>query len=161
MSEDTQKQKRPKRLRSSPLDVFTVFVLVLCVAGLVVRAVIGKEGVLPKGAPDTEYYEVEFIVTGIKKTYAESISEGDVLYTEEGEVFGKIDRVISVLPSGNGADPAEEPWEVRALAHAEGYYSEYGFLINGKVYASPNCELTLHTEKMTVPVTVTGIEKAE
>ena len=156
MSEETKKKTRK---RSSPLDVFTAFVLVLCVAGLIVRAVIGKDGVLPSGAPDTAQYEVEFSITDVKKSLAESVSEGDVLYTEDGEVFGKIDRVISVLPSGSGDDPAGEPWEVRAIAVCEGYFAEYGFLVNGKIYASPNYELKLHTEKMTVSVTVTDIDK--
>ena len=156
------------RRKISPLDVFVVILVILSIAGLVARAVIGKEGVLPEKEPSMEEHAVGFKISGIKMTDAASLTNGVVLYAEDGSRFGTISAPPTFTPAsvagkGDGApiageNPADADMsDVNGTLMTEGYFTDQGYFVNGKTYASPNWKLTLHTDEMTFTVIITDV----
>lgn len=156
----------------SPLDVFAVLLVILCIAALIARAFIGKEGVIPEGAPETEGFTVRFEVQSQNVSLGNSLSSGDILYAEDGSVFGTVENLRSLpaviyyenekgeYASYNAPENGDSSLrDITVTAEAEGYDVDYGYLIGGKTFASPNYEMTLHTETLTLNVRIIDIVK--
>lgn len=168
-----QKETRERR-RASALDVFVVVIIALCITALIVRVAVGSEGVLPEGAPEKAEYAVTFEIASQKATAGSEITTGEVLYTEDGSVFGTVTSQVSVTPAKiymedddgrivltySGSEGADANLvDIKGTMSAEGYLLDYGFLVGGKVFASPGYEITLHTERVTAKVRILGITK--
>jgi len=157
--------------RVSILDVFVVILLILCVAGLIVRVAVGKDGALPEGAPESGEWAVTFEIPSLKASSGDGFPAGALLYTEDGDIFGTISDQVSVTPAKiytededgrfvltySGSEGDNSLVDIRGTATVEGYEVDYGFFAGGKVLASPGCELTLHTDTATVKARIQDI----
>ncbi len=153
------------------LDVFAVIALLLCLAGLVIRLLTGREGVLPEGAPERGEYAVSFEIA--RHRSGAEFTSGEVFYTEDDSVLGTLADQISVTPAAIWKEDANGNLvlsysssegdgglvDIRGTLTVEGYPVDYGFLAGGKTFIAPNYTLTLHTDKMTADVRVTDIAK--
>lgn len=161
-----------KRGRVSALDVFVVILLVLCVAGLIVRIAVGKEGILPEGAPEKSEWAVGFEVSSLRASSGGDIAAGDVFYTEDGDIFGTVGDQVSVTPAKiftededgklvltySGAEGGDNSLvDIKGTMTVEGYTVDYGFLAGGKTLATPGSELALHTDRATFTVKILDI----
>ena len=165
-----RKEKKNKRI--SALDVFAVFTLLLCLAGLVARLISGRDGVLPEKAPARGEYAVSFEIERRRSTGAE-LASGEIFFAEDDSVFGTLTDQISVTPAAiykenadgtlvltySSAEGDSALVDVRGTLTVEGYPVDYGFLVEGKTFISPNYTLTLHTDKMTADVRITDVAK--
>ncbi len=168
---DREENKQGKRI--SALDIFAALLLILCVAGLVIRLTVGREGVLPEGAPESDDYAVSFEIAGQRSSAGTGLSAGDVFYTEDDAVFGTVTDQISVTPAriyteneegrltlGYSSSEGDSGLvDIRGTMTVVGYPVDYGFLAGGKTYVAPNHTLILHTDKMTVSVRITDVTK--
>ncbi len=163
------KEKKNKRI--SALDVFAVFTLLLCIAGLVARLIAGRDGVLPEKAPERGEYAVSF---EIARTRASSeLTSGEVFYAADDSVFGTLSDQFSVTPAAiykensdgtlvltySSSEGDSALVDIRGTMTVEGYPVDYGFLAGGRTFISPNYTLTLHTDKMTTDVRITDVSK--
>lgn len=163
-----------KDRRVGVLDVFVIILILLCVAGLIVRIAVGRDGVLPEGAPESGEWALSFEISSVRAGVGDGFSVGEVMYTENGEVFGTVSGQVSVTPakiysedeegryilsyaSSDGGDNSMV--DIKGTLTSEGYAVDYGFLVGGKIFASPGSELTLHTEKATCSVKILDIVK--
>ncbi len=164
-----------KRGALTPLDVFMILICVICVAGVAVRAIVGRDASVPAPKPEQTEYAVSFELTGARADATGYFTAGEVLYTEDGEVFGTVRDQVSVTPakifsededgrlvlSYSGADNGDGSLvDIKGTLTLEGFETDYGFLVGGKLYIAPNYELTLHTSKTTANVRITGINPA-
>ncbi|MBR6916862.1 MAG: hypothetical protein IKN38_01640 [Clostridia bacterium] len=162
------------RKRISALDVFVILLMVLCIAGMIVRVSVGREGVMPEGTPKKGSYALSFEISGQRSSLGSELSQGEVFYSEDGKVFGTLTDQVSVTPAKiysvddegkyilgySSSDGGEGGLvDIRGTMTVEGYQVEYGFLAGGKIFASPNERLTLHTDTSTVTVKVTDVAK--
>ena len=164
---DTENRKK----RITALDVFAVFALLLCLAGLVARLVSGRDGVMPEGAPERGEYAVSFEIARLRS--GTELTSGEVFYTADDAVFGTLTDQISVTPAAiykensdgalvlsySSAEGDGGLVDIRGTLTVEGYPVDYGFLADGRTFISPNYTLTLHTDKMTADVRITDIAK--
>ena len=163
--------KENKKRRISTLDVFVAASLILCIAGLVVRLVAGRDGVLPEKAPERGEYAVSFEIE--RRRSGTELTSGEVFYTADDKVFGTLTDQISVTPaviwkenpegelvlSYSSSDGDGGLVDIRGTLTVSGYPVDYGFLVDGGAFISPNYTLTLHTDKMTSEVRITDIAK--
>ncbi len=165
--------KNVKR-RVSALDVFIVVLVLMCIAGVIVRVYVGSEGILPVLDPDISEYAVSFEIKQVKASVGGYLSSGEKLWTESGELFGTVSDNVTVTPAQiffedkdgkyvsvySSADNGDNSLvDIKGSVVTEGYMAEYGFLAGGTTYVAPNYEIDLHTEKATVTVIITGISK--
>lgn len=160
--------------RVSALDIFIVILVLMCIAGVIVRIYVGSEGILPVLDPDIAEYAVSFEVKQAKASISGYLSSGEKLWTENGELFGTVSDNVTVTPAQvfvedkdgkyisvySSADIGDNSLvDIKGSVVTEGYMSDYGFLVGGETYVAPNYEIELHTEKATVTVIITGISK--
>lgn len=156
----------------SPLDVFVIVLLVLCVAGVALRIYVGTDGILPDITKETGEYAVSFEVTGISSAVSTYLAKGEPLYSESGELIGTVREGITVTPAVifvedadgkyvqtySGADNGDASLvDVRGTFTVEGHETGYGFLANGKTYLAPNYVTEMHTRNATFSVKITDI----
>lgn len=161
-----------KKRGLTPLDVFVILICVICVAGVAVRALVGRDDSLPAPRPESSEYALSFELTGARADAGGYFTVGEALYTEDGVLFGTVRDQVSVTPakiysvdeeghmvlSYSGADNGDGSLvDIKGTLTVEGFEADYGFLAGGKLYAAPNCEITLHTSRTTAHVRVTGI----
>ncbi len=168
---DKNENGRTKRL--SALDVFVIVLACLAFAGLVIRIALGRDGALPEDAPVKGEYAVTFEIASLKAIGGSELSSGDMVYTENGEVFGTVSGRLPVTPARIYTEDADGKYvlsyssgegdsatvDVKGVIKTEGYKTDYGFLVGGKIFASPGYEITLHTDKLTANVRVIDIAK--
>ncbi len=160
--------------RISALDVFIAVLVLMCIAGVIVRVYVGSEGVLPVLDPEISEYAVSFEIKQVKASVSGYLSAGESLWTSDGTLFGTVGDNVTVTPAQifvedsdgkyisvySSADMGDNSLiDIKGSFSVQGHTADYGFLVNGKTYIAPNYEIELHTEKATVTVTVTGISK--
>ena len=169
---ENKEVKREKRSLSA-LDVFIVILVLLCLAGLALRVALGRDGSLPEDSPKTGEFALTFEIPSLKAQSGSDISAGDVLYTEDGAVFGTLTSQLSVTPARIYSEDADGKYvlsyssgegdgalvDVTGVMTVTGYQTGYGFLAGGKTLASPGCEIALHTDRLTFTVRVTDVAR--
>lgn len=160
--------------RISALDVFIAVLVLMCIAGVIVRVYVGSEGILPVLDPEISEYAVSFEIKQVKAPVSTYLGSGESLWTADGELFGTVSDNVTVTPAQifvedqdgkyiavySSADIGDNSLvDIKGSALTEGYTADYGFLVNGKTYIAPNYEIELHTEKATVTVVITGISE--
>ncbi|MBE6562700.1 MAG: DUF4330 family protein [Ruminococcaceae bacterium] len=168
------KENAKKGGRVSALDVFIAVLVLMCIAGVIVRVYVGSDGILPVISPELSEYAVSFEVKQAKASVSGYLSAGESLWTEDGTLFGTVSDNITVTPAQIFVEDSDGKYvsvyssadigdnslvDIKGAASVQGYTADYGFLVNGKTYIAPNFEIELHTEKATVTVIVTGISK--
>ena len=164
-------KEEKKKKRITALDVFAVFALLLCLAGLIARLAAGRDGVLPESAPERGEYAVSFEIA--RRRSGTELTSGEIFYTGDDVVFGTLTDQISVTPAAIYKENTEGELilsyssaegdgglvDIRGTLTVTGYPVDYGFLADGKTFFSPNSTLTLHTDKMTADVRITDVAK--
>ena len=147
---DREENKLNRKI--SALDVVAIVLIVLCVAGLIIRLTVGRDGVMPEGAPKSEDYAVSFEITGQRSSAGTDISSGDVFFTADDAVFGTVTEQLSVTPARLYTENEEGKLtlsysssegdgglvDIRGTMTVSGYPVDYGFLAGGKTYVCPN-----------------------
>ncbi len=156
----------------SALDIFAVLLLLLCVAGVIVRAYVGDGGAISDVGKENGEYTVSFEITGVSGTVGSYIAEGENLYGEGGVLIGTVKEGVTVTPavifaedkdgkyvqSYSASDNGETSLvDVKGTMFVKGREVACGFLANGKTYLSPNFETELHTKNVTVTVKITDV----
>lgn len=169
-----KEENAKKSGRISALDVFIAVLVLMCIAGVIVRVYVGSEGILPVLDPDISEYAVSFEIKQVKAPVSGYLAPGERLWTADGTLFGTISGNLTVTPAQIFVEDADGKYisvyssadngdnsliDIKGSAMTEGYAADYGFLVNGKTYIAPNYEIELHTEKATVIVIITGISK--
>ncbi len=169
-----KEENKAKNVKVSALDVFIALLVLMCIAGVIVRIYVGSDGILPVIDPDLSEYAVSFEIKQAKAPVSGYLSAGESLWTSDGTLFGTVNDNVTVTPAQifvedsdgkyisvySSADMGDNSLiDIKGSASVQGHTADYGFLVNGKTYIAPNFEIELHTEKATVTVIVTGISK--
>lgn len=167
-------EKKSRKL--SALDVFVIILALMCVAGAAVRFYAGDSGILPISDPEKEEYAVSFEIAQVKTVLGGYIASGENLYNEDGSLFGTVGENVTITPAKLYVEDAEGKYiqiyssadngdnsliDIRGTVSVSGYFTDYGFLADGKTYIAPNYVITLHTNKTTVDVRITDISKLD
>lgn len=165
-----------KRRSLSALDVSVIIIALLCVAGVMVRIYAGDSGVLPISNPDKEEYVASFEISGVKTVLGTGISSGEKLYDENGSFVGTVGENVTITPAKLYVEDSEGKYiqiyasadngdnsliDIRGTVLTKGYYTDYGFLADGKTYIAPNYTIELHTDRATFTLRITDISKVE
>lgn len=150
--------------RWTAVDTLIVLMVVLAVAGAVVRGVldVGKTS----DAASTEILFVDFTIAEIHPTVLAEIEAFDALYLREtGELLGYVGvyddgtlalHVVNPLSAVNGSAVTAEG----TFVCLDGTYQNGSLLITGMTdYLSPGSVLTLCTERAVLTVEITGIRR--
>lgn len=161
-----------KKRKISALDAFVVILLLLCAAGVAIRAYIGNDGVFSEIGKESKDYTVSFEISGITSAVSSYITQGESIYFENGDLLGIVGGGLAVTPAMTFAEDENGKYiqsyasadngdaslvDVRGTITVSGYKTDYGFLANGKTYLAPNFETVLHTRNVTVTVKITDI----
>lgn len=167
MKSEVEIKKSP---RISPLDIFITILVLMCIAGVIIRVYVGRDGILPDGSAETSEYAVSFEIKNAIPELSTYLSSGESLYDEGGVLFGTLGGTLTVTPAQIFVEDNEGKYvpaysssenDIRGTIMLEGYYAEYGFLVNGKTYIAPNFEIKLSTGMATFTAKVTGISKVQ
>lgn len=159
-----------KASRVSPLDIFIAILVIMCIAGVVIRVYVGKDGILPAAGSETADYVVSFEIKNAIPELSTYLASGESLYDDEGNLFGTVNENLTVTPALVFVEDSEGKYvpvysssenDIRGTVMLSGRYESYGFLVNGKVYIAPNFEIELHTGMASFTMKVTGISKVQ
>ena len=168
MNTDNKTTKR----KISALDLFVLILLLLAAVGVLVRAYIGTDGILPEIGKKSSEYTLSFEVTSITTGKSAYLTQGESLFAADGTLIGTIGEGVTVTPAlvytvdadGKyvqtyaGADNGDSSLvDVRGVLTTSGYETDYGFLVGGKTYLAPNYVTSLHTRNVTVDVKITNV----
>ena len=151
------------------IDALIIILLMLCVAGIIVRTAMGSGGLF--ATQDRGSYLVSYMVTGIRGEYSDCFSEGKEFYFENGEAFGTLTDGAVFTPArlyGEDADgkyvpsyAADGRVDVRGTALCEGKMTDEGFMLGGSIYTAANSRFTVSSGDITVDIVITDIAKAQ
>lgn len=163
-------RKRGNRCRIQPIDLAILVLILLCAAGLAVRA--GTLGVFVEKT-DLEDHRVRFLVSNIAATSAEAFMVGDTFtLASYHEVLGVLVEVESVTPAVVYVENerqeivrAQYPEGTRVdlvgILEARGVMSEDGFLLGGTLFVSPGIEYRVQSEHMDIVLKIIDIRRGE
>ncbi len=158
--------KAPRSRRWTAVDTLIVLMVVLAVAGVVVRGVLDNGKTPAATASETVY--VDFIISEIHPSVLSEIKAFDALYLREtGELVGYVgvydDGTTALHPvnapvAANGSFVAAEG----CFVCLDGTYENGSLLVKGMTdYLSPGSVLTLCTERAVVTLEITGIRRGK
>lgn len=172
---DQRKQSKSEKRFVSPLDIFAVLFLVLCIAAAILRLTLnlGGEGSSGQLAEYIISYKVESIVT----TSSGYFERGTEFYiVDGGEVFGVTQGEITITPAQYYSEDEMGHLTLKyypekgdeSLVDIKGSMKVMGtrdpetgiFKLNGTTILTPNRELTLRSSEMEVTITLTEISKS-
>lgn len=157
------------------LDVIIIVSLCVCIAAAVSAFVFSRDArdnIAEKD--DFEEYVLSFEIYGMRKSTAQLLSDGDVFFRENGEVFGTVSGQIAMTPAAVYAEKDDGTlvktyapengdftlMDVSGTMIVRGAADENGILlVNGDLEIAPAKTLTVHSGKVSAQITVTGIEK--
>ncbi len=154
----------------SPLDIFIVILVFMCIAGVIVRIYMGHDGVLPSEGVESADYAVSFEIKSALPELSTYLVSGERLYDAEGNLFGTVSGSVTVTPAEQFYEDADGKYvpfyssyqnDIRGTVTVSGHYTDYGFLVNGKTYIAPNYETELHTGMSSFSLRITGISKVQ
>ncbi|MBR4880941.1 MAG: hypothetical protein IKU19_03345 [Clostridia bacterium] len=169
-------EKRKRRLTA--IDFFIIFaaLAVLVAAGL--RFYENKTSDLGAGPEDVvlEEYIVSFESKGMKESTANLLEKGELFYLTGGQTeFGVIEEISSITPAKirveltNGELKTDVYAEkngnntkvdVTGTFRVSGYRDDDNLmLVGGEFYIAPNLPVTVFSNNISLPFTVTGVEK--
>lgn len=147
-----------KEKRGSILDLFLIFLFLLCiVGGLLRRQELRTRDVLVATAP----YTLTVVTAEIDPRVAECIAVGEAVYTESGELFGRVtaktllDAEVSLLSDGEylrGAWDASLFVDLSLEIEIEAAQNDRGLLWNATTPLSLGETLTLYSERTALRV---------
>ena len=157
--------KQGRFARISAADVFLWLLLLLCVAAVAVRIVLGEGGGL--ALTRQEDYLLSYSAAGIRGEYSDAFSDGTEYYLEDGTYFGKLTGEAVLTPMREYLENSKGVYvvsyrsdgrmDVKGAAQVRGAMTERGFLLGGETYIAPNMHLTLYSETSAVEILITDI----
>lgn len=173
MNANVNTKKNKKRLNA--IDWFLIFAVVLCIAGAVLRTVLGSESGSFSSRVEMEEYIVSFKIQNIRNSSTEYLTEDQVFYIyATDQYFGKIAGSISVTPAQTYFTDAEGNYivayapengdatriDVTGAMRVSGYTGDNGFLLDGTTSLAVNQNVALRSSYLYVTITITDIVKA-
>lgn len=157
--------KRGRPLGASAADVFLWLLLLLCIAAVAVRIVLGEGGGI--ALTRQENYLLSYSAAGVRGEYSDAFSDGTEYYLEDGTYFGKLTGEAVLTPMREYLENSHGVYvvsyrsdgrmDVKGAAQVRGAMTERGFLLGGETYIAPNMRLTLYSATATVEILVTDI----
>ncbi len=141
-------------------DVFLVLLLILGIVGLILRGYRSNRSVPNE---ELEIYTVIMQMTCVPYPVTDSLSDGALIYTAEGEVFGILEShsvtpaKIEILQNGEvyrGIWEGESMCDVRLEIEIEGTRGERGLLRRGRYAVLCGQELILYSDTVRIQATV-------
>lgn len=176
-----KKEAYSKNKRSSHFNVLDALIIILIIAMVV--GIYFRFNVVDhfSGMKEQKEYVISFSVDDIRATTPEFIKVGDEFYLENEELFGtlisesegsasalNITPALKLFTDSNGAVvPAYYPnnqtrIDAKGRLSCLGSYSEdVGFCLDGTKYFAPGQTVSLHSELVSVTVTIISIEAAQ
>lgn len=160
--------KQSKKIRFSLID----FLLVLVILGALVSIFMRSEIIRLIGADQNrQTAEISFLVEGVSPGVFDYLNDGDTFTDDTHEcLLGAVTGAPTKMPAEiyeTALDGtihklnSEEKIDIRGKLEAVGTFSEEGFLLGGIYYLAPGSEITVHSERLTLTMLVTAIEKGE
>mgnify|MGYP003525944255 CR=1 FL=1 len=152
--------------RMNVIDVLILILLVVCIAGLVVR--FGNFGSV-SSSENLGSYDIYFSVSNIAYTSEDAFVQGDtVTLADSGTALGEFAGLETILPaeffardkSGNLIVvnyPQSTRIDVTGRILSHGVMSENGYLVGGTTYVAPGTEYTVQSEHMDFVLKITNI----
>ena len=154
--------------RLNVIDVLILIILIVCIAGLVVR--FGNFGGT-SSSKELGTYDIYFAVSDIAYTSEDAFVQGDtVTLADSGVVLGEFAGIETILPaeffardkSGNLIVvnyPESTRIDVTGRIVSHGVMSENGYLVAGTTYVAPGTAYTVQSEHMDFVLKITNIVK--
>lgn len=176
-----QPKTSKKNIRFNWLDAAIILLIVLCIVGICFRyTIMDKLGM----GNELSSFRIVFTVSSVDSTLPNFLAKGNTLYFPSGEVAGELSGVfefssmsptqagsstlvvshasvyvddgnggvvLATYPKGTKID-ATGAFECRGSYSAEGYFS-----IEGRQIVSVGQQITLHTDTVTLHITITEI----
>ena len=154
-------EKKPRTIRFSVLDFVILFLVLACVAGIVLRSGLIDDLFVKTHA---RKIQVSFIAEAVTPEQDSVFTENTVFY-REGERFGILTAAASEsaliyyeadsgILSGYRHDTLRD---LTGTFTCEALHTDNGYLLNGKTYIAPGSVFEIKANSVSVTVTVTAI----
>lgn len=167
--------------RNSRFNIIDVFIIVLIVA--IILGVYFRFNVVEyfDNMGDEKEYVISFSVKDIRATTPEFIKVGDSFYLEDGELFGKLLSESAESVAALNITPALKHFtdsdgkivsayypnnqtriDAKGRISCYGYYNDQsGFCLEGTNYFAPGQTVSLHSELVSLNITIISIDALE
>ncbi len=163
-----KKEEIKNKKKIAAVDVMIAVLIVLCIAGLIIRIAVGDSGLFSGGKGE---YIVSYVVRGEDDEYSPYFSEGREFFLESGESFGTLiadaelppAEVYEETPTGELKlyYATDGMVDFKGTVLVKGTMTDSGFLLNSNTYIAPNMTITVASSDITVELLITDITKAQ
>ena len=163
-----KKEEIKSKRKIAAVDIMIGLLLLLCIAGIVIRIVIGDSGLFSGGKGD---YIVSYVVRGEDEEYSPYFTEGKEFFLESGESLGTLVADAELPPAeiyeenANGElklyYATDGTVDFKGTLLCKGTMTDSGFLLNSNTYIAPNMTITVASSDITVELLITDITKAQ
>ena len=161
-----KKTENGKLVQFAAADLFLWLLLLLCIAGIVIRIIAGSDGSFMKG--ESGEYLISYVVTDVRSEYSDHFSEGSY-YLEDGTLFGVLSKDAVFTPTREFLENENGEYvasynssgrvDVKGTAKAQGIMTDKGFMLEDRVYVAANMRLTVHSDEMSAEILIMDISK--
>ena len=154
-----KKTENGKLVQFAAADLFLWLLLLLCIAGIVIRIMKGESG----------EYLISYVVTDVRSEYSDHFSEGSRYYLEDGTLFGVLSKDAVFTPTREFLENENGEYvasynssgrvDVKGTAKAQGIMTDKGFMLEDRVYVAANMRLTVHSDEMSAEILIMDISK--
>ncbi|GFI55797.1 hypothetical protein IMSAG013_00848 [Clostridiales bacterium] len=162
-----KKTENGKLVQFAAADLFLWLLLLLCIAGIVIRIIAGSDGSFMKG--ESGEYLISYVVTDVRSEYSDHFSEGSRYYLEDGTLFGVLSKDAVFTPTREFLENENGEYvasynssgrvDVKGTAKAQGIMTDKGFMLEDRVYVAANMRLTVHSDEMSAEILIMDISK--
>ncbi len=156
-----------RKLRFNILDFLIVAVVILCIAGVLLRG-----GVKTTDEKlESQKAIVSYYVSNIQSSSQYCFQEGDRIYSDSlGCEMGRLIGKVSVTPTVyymeydgiiKKSESVADRIDLRGQFECEGKMSESGFSIGGTQYIAPGMSTYAHLPNINVTILITDVEVVE
>ncbi|MBE6586969.1 MAG: DUF4330 family protein [Ruminococcaceae bacterium] len=163
-----KKEEIKSKKKIAAVDVMIAILLILCVAGIVIRVAVGDSGIFASGKGE---YIVSYVVRGEDDEYSPYFAEGREFFLESGEKFGTLIADAELPPAEIYEENPNGDLELyyaqdgtvdfKGTLLVKGTMTDSGFLLNSNTYIAPNMTVTVSSSDITVELLITDITKAQ
>ena len=162
-----KKTKNGKLTQFAAADLFLWLLLLLCIAGIVIRIIAGSNGFFVKG--ESGEYLISYEVTDVRSEYSDYFSEGNRFYLEDGTLLGILSKDAVFTPTREYLENENGEYaasynssgrvDVKGTVKAQGVMTDQGFMLENKVYVAANMKFTIHSAEMSTEILIMDISK--
>ena len=162
---ETQKNKK----RIAAFDIMIAVLLLLCIAGIVLRMVMGETSLFSKDAKGD--YVVSYVIHQVQDEYSDFFSKGCEFYLENGDALGTLTDKPAFTPAEIHSENSRGEYvlayatdgqsDLKGTMLVKGTMTQSGFMLNSDTYIAPNMTLTVSSPDITVEMIITDIAPAQ